>query len=150
MSRIEITLSLKIVAPLLDLLNATANELKTQLAVQLHPPANGDDAEMDEMWRNSLLSTQNESVGVLLALFDGEFFETGTVTINTDESMQIIRACTALRLQMRLRQLADIPDETLEQGIGDFDALQPDTRRALMAYMFLATLQELIIRHVEP
>lgn len=149
--RIEIKLSLKIVAPLLDLIKTVARELKDELAVQL-PPAiveSADDADMSALWRESLLASQNEDAATLLALFDDAFFATGVIAFGSKSSGRIIRACSALRLRMRARMLAKITDETLEQGVAGIESLPEETQRALMAYMFLATMQELIIRHFE-
>lgn len=149
MKRIEIKLDVAAVAPLLDLVRAEAGELKTHLAVRMPPLADDGDSDMDAMCRESLLASQNAGVAALLSLFDAEFLETGVVRIDARTGGEIIRACSALRLQLRAHLLADISDETLEGGVADFATRPPATQRALMAYMLLATLQELIIRHFE-
>ena len=61
----------------------------------------------------------------------------------------IVRACTAFRLQLRERRLKTLGDEALETGDIDMDGLDEPVRKAFMCYLFLATVQELIIQHLD-
>lgn len=147
MKRIEVKLSLPVVAPLLDTIKAVAGTLKTRLAVDATPLEN--DSDMAASWNQSLLEAQNAEVDALLALFDSEFFRTGTLRFDSQNGGQIIRACAALRLKIRADLLGGFTDEALEQGIPGIDKLPAPLRRATMCHMFLATIQELIIQHLE-
>ena len=60
-----------------------------------------------------------------------------------------MRACTAVRLHLRERRLKSLSDESLETGDIDMDGLDEITRKAFMCYLFLATVQELIIQHLD-
>lgn len=147
MKRIEVKLSLAVVAPLLDVVKAAADSLQSDLASGL--PLNDIDPEVREFWRKELLDGQNNEVRTLLGLFNAEFFKTGVIAIDEDQAEALVRACSAVRLRLRSRFLADLPDEHLESGDVELAGLPDDLRRAFMCYLFLATVQELIIQHLD-
>ncbi|WP_221032553.1 hypothetical protein [Actomonas aquatica] len=146
MKRIEVKLSLGVVAPLLDVIKSVADSLDDSLAA---PQAlERVDAELRDTWRSELVAGQNGDVATLLALFDSDFFANGIVNFDEDNGDAILRACSAVRLRLRERYLQHLPDEELESGDIDLEELQDDTQRAFMCYLFLATVQELIIEHL--
>ena len=61
----------------------------------------------------------------------------------------IVRACAAVRLRLREHYLKPLGDEKLESGDVDMLTLDEPLRRAFMCYLFLATIQELIIQHLD-
>ncbi len=147
MKRIEVRLALPVVAPLLDVIKDLADNLRRELAaplglVDLEP-------EFRETWIQELLSGQTTEVGVLLALFDDDFFREGVVAFDEDNAEVIVRACAAVRLTLRERCLKPLGDEVLESGDVDLTRLAEPLRRAFMCYLFLATIQELIIQHLD-
>jgi hypothetical protein len=148
MKRIEIKLSLPAVAPLLDVIKAMADTLGDSLAA----PAGLDDLDADfrAAWQAELLTAQNGDVRALLALFNKEFFTAPhVVTLDEDNAEPIARACSALRLRLRGHALAGLADEDLEGGAVEVLSLAEPVRRAFMAYVFLATLQDLILSHLD-
>jgi len=148
MKRIEVKLALPVVAPLLDVIKELADSLSRNLAA---PLALKDlDDEFQAAWRDELLSTQNEEVRTLLALFDDEFFSDGVVAFDETNAEIIVRACAAVRLRLREKYLKPLgDDEALESGDLDLMTLDEPLRRAFMCYLFLATIQELIIQHLD-
>lgn len=147
MKRIEIKLSLAVVAPLLDVIKELGGELQKHLAA---PLAIGDlDAEFHATWVDDLLTAQNEDVRVLLALFNEEFFSEGVVAIDEDNAENVVRACAAVRLRLRTRHLHVFDEETLETGEVELGKLAEPLRKAFLCYLFLATLQELVIQHLD-
>jgi len=147
MKRIEVKLSLGVVAPLLDVIKAVEASLEDELAADL--PMEQVDVELRDDWRAELVSEQNGDVARLLALFDSDFFASGTVAFDEDNADSILKACAAVRLRLRDRFLDQISDEMLERGDVELEELDDDDRRAFMCYLFLATVQELIIEHLE-
>jgi hypothetical protein len=147
MKRIEVKLALPVVAPLLDVIKELADNLRKNLAA----PLAMDDLESDfrEAWADELLSTQNEEVRMLLALFDDNFFSEGIVAFDENNAEVIVRACAAVRLRLREKYLKPVGDETLESGDVDLNTLDEPLRKAFMCYLFLATIQELIIQHLD-
>jgi len=147
MKRIEGKLSLGVVAPLLDVIKAVESSLEDELAADL--PMEQVDVDLRDDWRAELVSEQNGDVARLLALFDSDFFASGTVAFDEDNADSILKACAAVRLRLRDRFLDQISDEMLERGDVELEELDDDDRRAFMCYLFLATVQELIIEHLE-
>jgi hypothetical protein len=147
MKRIEVKLSLTVVAPLLDVIKAASDTLGTELASA--PRLADIDPDVREPWAAELVEGQNEDLRVLLALFDAEFFSSGVIAIDEDNADGLVRACSAIRLRLRQRFMTGIPDDQLESGEVDLDALAEPVRKAFMGYLFLATVQELIIQHLD-
>jgi hypothetical protein len=147
MKRIEVKLSLTVVAPLLDVIKAASDTLGTELASA--PRLADIDPDVREPWAAELVEGQNEDLRVLLALFDAEFFSSGVIAIDEDNADGLVRACSAIRLRLRQRFMTGIPDDQLESGEVDLGALAEPVRKAFMGYLFLATVQELIIQHLD-
>ena len=145
--RIEVKLAVPVVAPLLDVIRELADGLKKNLAAPLG--LDDLDAEFKEAWVGELLSAQNDDVHTLLALFDDDFFGEGVVAFDEANAETIVRACAAVRLRLREVYLKPLGDETLESGDVDLDTLDERLRKAFMCYLFLATVQELIIQHLD-
>ena len=147
MKRIEVKLALSVVAPLLDVIKELADNLRQNLAA---PIALKDlDPDFQGAWSAELLATQTEEVQTLLALFDDEFFRDGVVAFDEANAEIIVRACAAVRLRLREKYLKPLGDETLEGGDVDLATLDEPLRKAFMCYLFLATIQELIIQHLD-
>ena len=147
MKHIEVKLSLPVVAPLLDVIKTAADTLQSSLAAPLG--VQDIDPEFREAWTEELLHSQNEELATLLALFDKEFFATGVVSFDAENGEVIVRACAALRLRLRGTVLKAVTDEALESGDIAVEALTEGQRKAFMCYLFLATIQDLIIQHID-
>ncbi len=147
MKRIEVRLSLPMVAPLLDVIKAVADGLQDGLAAPLEM---GEvDEDMRGFWRDELVSEQNGDIGKLLAMFDREFFASGVIAFDHNNAEPVLRACAAVRLRLREQFLKNLPDEELESGEVEIDQLAEPLRNPFMCYLFLATVQELVIQHLE-
>lgn len=147
MKRIEVKLALPVVAPLLDVIKELAAHLRRGLAAPLAVP--DLDADFRAAWEEELLNGQRTEVDALLALFNEDFFREGVVAFDEDNAEVILRACAAVRLQLRERYLKPLGDEVLEGGDIEPMALDDRLRKAFMCYLFLATIQELIIQHLD-
>ena len=148
MKRIEVKLHLPAVAPLLDVVREAADTLGAGLAAPLR--LEGLDDEFRAVWEADLVAAQNGDVRRLLALFDREFFSTGTIALDEDNADAVVRACAAVRLRRRGQALAAVSDEARECGSVDPAQLDAAAARAFMCYVFLATLQELCLSHLGP
>lgn len=147
MKRIEVKLALPVVAPLLDVIKMLGDSLRSNLAA---PIALVDlDAEFRSAWVDELLLAQNGEITTLLALFDDDFFSEGIVAFDESNAEPIVRACAAVRLHLRERYLKPLGDEMLESGDVELTNLDEPLRKAFMCYLFLATIQELIIQHLD-
>jgi hypothetical protein len=147
MKRIEVRLSLPVVAPLLDVIKSASQSLQQNLAA---PLAMTDlDAEFREDWTAELQSGQSADVGVLLALFDENFFTDSVIGLDASNAEPVVRACAAVRLRLREKYLKAMDDEILESSDVELEQLEEPVKKAFMCYLFLATLQELIIQHLD-
>jgi hypothetical protein len=147
MKRIEVRLSLPVVAPLLDVIKSASQSLQQNLAA---PLAMTDlDAEFREDWTTELRMGQSADVDVLLALFDENFFTDSVIGLDASNAEPVIRACAAVRLRLRDKYLRALDDEILESSDVELEQLEEPVRKAFMCYLFLATLQELIIQHLD-
>ena len=100
-------------------------------------------------WVGELLAAQNDDVATLMGLFNDEFFSEGVVAFDEENAEAVVRSCAAIRLRLREHCLKPLGDETLESGDVDIAALDEPLRKAFMCYLFLATVQELIIQHLD-
>lgn len=148
MKRVEVKLNLDAVAPLLDEVKAIADQLEPRLAAE---PAVPDlDEDFAESWRGELLAGQQSDISVMLGLFGADFFATGVISLDPVNSEPVLRACAAIRLRLREEHLKNLDDEQLESGEVDLNSLPEHLQRLFAAYVFLATLQEVIIQHLDP
>ena len=147
MKRVEVKLSLAVVAPLLDLIKRMVDELGDRLAAPRQLP--DLDEDLGAAWKGELLSDQNEDCRRFLALFDREFFSSGMIAFDDGNAESVLRACAAIRLRLRDRELRGIGDEALEGAAVDVAQLGAAVQKSFMCYVFLATLQELIIQHLD-
>ena len=147
MKRIEVKLALPVVAPLLDVIKGMADGLRQNLAAPFGP--SDLDSEFSAAWTGELLEAQNSDVKALLAMFNEEFFADGAIAFDENNAEQIVRATAAVRLQLREHYLKPLGDETLESGNVELERLDEPLRKAFMCYLFLATIQELIIQHLD-
>lgn len=145
--RVEVRLSLPVVAPLLDVIKAASDQLQHRLAATIE--LDGIEPEFRDTWRAELIATQNEDIGTLLALFDSEFFSSGIIAFDEKNAEPILRASAAVRLCLREQFLVGLSDELLETGDVEFEDLEEPVRKAFKCYVFLATVQELIIQHLD-
>ena len=147
MKRIEVKLSLPVVAPLLDVIKAISDSLQGKLAAPLEM---GEvDEDLREIWSDELIGAQNNDIAKLLAMFDREFFSSGVIAFDAENAEPVVRACAAVRLRLREYSLKSLTDETLEAGEIEIEQLAEPLRTAFMCYLFLATVQELIIQHLD-
>ncbi len=148
MKRVEVKLNLDAVAPLLDVIKAAVDQLGEAPAIGHHLP----DRERDfaDGWTEELLKGQGDDLGVLLRLFGKEFFADGVIALDPLNAEAVVRACAAVRLKLRERHFAKLDDEALETGEINLETFPVKLRTAFAAYVFLATLQEVIIQHLDP
>lgn len=147
MKRIEIKLSQPIVAPLLDFVKPIADELREDLVFE--PCFPDSDPQFQEVWKEDLIQAQAEDAGAFMTLFDREFFETGNIVIDEENADPVLRATAAIRLKLRNGYMKEVPDEVLEKGDVQFEDLAFPEQQAYACYLFLATIQEIVIKHLD-
>jgi hypothetical protein len=147
MKKVEIKLSQPIVAPLLDFVKPIAEELRDEL---VFPPRFPDaDPEFQEAWREELIEVQGGDSSSFMALFDRDFFETGTIVVTESNANGVLRATAAIRHKLRADFLHEVPNELLEKGDAPFDEMTLHQQQGYACYLFLATIQEIVIQHLD-
>jgi hypothetical protein len=146
MKRIEVSLNLGVVAPLLDFIKPILKALENQTA--FGPDMAEADRELEGLWREGLIHSQMEDCNRFLGLFNAEFCNSGKIELTEDNGDAVLRATSAIRLKLRETVLKDMSDAALESGEVDLSGLSEGQRRGFAAYLFLATLQEIIIKHL--
>lgn len=146
MKRVEVKLDLTNVAPLLDVLKSASDALSNRLALPLDLPVLDQDSV--DQWRSDLVLSQNADISVLLKLFNREFFTEETVTFDEANADAVVRACSALKLYLYYEYLSDLDDEDFESDSVSYDLLTETQKKPFLAFMFLDTLQKVIMRHL--
>lgn len=86
-------------------------------------------------------------VEILLGLFQGKFSTSGKIIISEVNTPAVLRACVFLRLDLRQNELGKISDEVLE-SVKDPNLYTGDDQRPMFCYLFLATLQEVLLKRL--
>lgn len=148
MKRVEIKLNIGAVAPLLDIIKAAADDLRGNLAIRATFPE--DDSEFNETWTAELLAGQNSDVRELLGLFGSDFFSEGSIAIDAGNSESLLRACSALRIQILTHWLQGVQIDLLEEEDVPPEAIADEVRVPFAAYTFLGQVQNIILEHLDP
>jgi ATP-dependent Clp protease adaptor protein ClpS len=139
---LQINLALPFVLPLLDPIRALAAEIE-------NTPRPSAPLEGDALLEWSRSQPARGELNGLLALFPPGFSvpgSNGVITVSANEASAVLRACTLLRLHLWQRDLAAFPEAGLESGL-DYKRYTGEQQRVVMCYLFLATLQEVILKH---
>jgi hypothetical protein len=148
MKQVEIRLNISAVAPLLDVIKLAADDLRTTLAIPTALPE--PDAEFNDTWTQDLMAAQNSDVRELLGLFDSDFFTDGAIAIDSNNCDSLLRGCSALRLRILARWLAEVSPEVLEDEDAPVALIPLEKRLPFAAYTFLDQIQKIILEHLDP
>lgn len=146
MKRIEVKLAVPVVAPLLDVIRALGETPPSAAPGVVVPP--DADPDLQGAWLGDLAAAEATEVRALLALFDEAFFREGIVAFDAENAEVILRACAVLRLRLRESYLRAWGDEALETGDVGTGPFEPGGQKAMACFLFLATVQELILQHL--
>ena len=148
MKRVEIKLNIDAVAPLLDVIKQTADDLRQNLAIRT--VFLEEDHEFEETWTQELLAGQNSDVRELLGLFGSDFFSDGVVAIDSNNCESLLRGCSALRIRILHRWLQSIPAELLESEDVPTDSIPEEMRIPFASFTFLDQIQKIVLEHLNP
>jgi len=145
---VEIRLALPVVAPLVEFILPFLDPESAELPST--PDLKGIDRDLREFWRDDLVSAHQADVSFFRDLFGEAFHSTGIIEFPEEACDAVVRACASVRLRLRAEVLTTLKDEALEGGELDFETLSPNEKTGFMAYVFLASFQEILIRHMDP
>jgi len=148
--RLELKLPAPVVGPLLEYLLPLARETG-DAALAYEPNLDAIEEDFRADWRADIAGQSQDDQMRFAAIFDtDEFRSEGVADFAPEDCEPLLRAAAALRLKLRTRKLGALADSALEAGEIDFARLNKDERLAISAYMLLASLQEIVIRHLDP
>jgi len=148
MIKIDIRLDAHLIRAMTDLVKSTVESVEGRLAVETRFA--DEDPELRETWEFDLKGALKSDCEYLLNILQHHHFGSCEFRIDEDVAEGVLRACSAVRLKLSRSVLRNIPDEQLEGGSIDIITLPSDQQRCYACYLFLAGLQSLIIREMDP
>lgn len=109
-----------------------------------------EDADLKELWLRGLAEEEDKDAVQLLYLLRHRKFGRKAVSLEQEPAEAILRACSAVRLKIMEKHLAKVPSEDLESGRLNPETLPVEGQRAYACFLFLASLQSLLIRQLYP
>lgn len=146
--RLEIQLARHLVVPLVEFMAPLLDPGRGDLPAAAD--LEGIDRDMRESWRDDLAAAHTADLAVFRDLFGEYFRETGVIEFPKASCDAIIRACSSLRLRIRSGVLAGISDEAMEEGDLDIGTMGQEAKTGFTAYVFLGSLQEILVEHLDP
>lgn len=145
---IEIKLVVKIVLPFLPSLRELVDGLDQTRTVLAGDLTLNDRATVWQQGQSTQATLADARA--LLALFHPGFENSGKIVASSDDAHSVLRACAWLRLKLRAGTLSAISDDALNQENAYLTATAEPERLAVYSYLFLATLQEILLHHFVP
>ncbi|MBN2235738.1 MAG: hypothetical protein JW706_11365 [Opitutales bacterium] len=106
------------------------------------------DALMRQLWIEQLKSTLAADMEVFWTLIGDQRFGNEPLVLSPAQAESVLRAAASMRMRIREAFLSDVEDGVLEKGMLDVQSLPPDLQKVYVSYIFLGSLQELLISHL--
>ena len=148
MVNIDIELDPHLIVAMLEMVQAANGAMRNRLLIKPQLPE--DDPDLQDAWEEGLLEDLKGDCQTLLNLLQSNHFGQGQLRIEDDTAEGVLRACSVIRMKLRMTGLRDLSDSALEEGDIDILELPMDQQRCFACYLFLAHLQSLIIQELDP
>lgn len=109
------------------------------------PCPNPLDDDFSQAWEDGLNEENQENRSALARLFKRPRFQHGYVQVKEDETENILRGLSELRLLVRDKYLGEITDYELENGEFNLDGKSSNVKIGYFIYILLAEIQENLI-----
>lgn len=146
MKRIEVSLNVSVLAPLLDFLKPVLKALETETA--FGPEMAQADRDLDGLWREGLIHAQVEDCRRFMALFDANFLNSGQIVLTEENADAVLRATSAVRVKLRLGVLAAVSDLDLRNRTVNLGALTEPERLGYATLRLMEEIQEIVLQHL--
>lgn len=146
MKRIEVSLNVAMIAPLLDFLQPVVQALQHETAFA--PEMAEADRDLAGLWREGLIHTQVNDLGTFMKLFDAEFLNSGQITVTEENADAVLRATAAIRIKLRTSTLAAIADDDIRNRTVNVGAISEEERTAYAALSLMFQIQEVVLEHL--
>lgn len=148
MPELEIHINPFMVDALIQMIETIGSNLDSVLPQEDTVPE--ADEDFKAIWMDGLREGQEKDCSILLHILRNKDFGKAPVTFDEENGEAMLRSCSAIRLKIQDTLLKDLSMEQLEVGEVDIHKLEAEQQRGYACYLFLATLQSLIIRELEP
>lgn len=148
MPELEIQINPFMVDALVQMIETISSNLDSTLPGEKTVPES--DAELKSIWMQGLRDGQEKDCAILLHTLRNKNFGRSSVPFDEENGEAMLRSCSAIRLKLQDTVLKDVSMEQLEVGEVEIQKMDPEQQRGYACYLFLATLQSLIIRELEP
>lgn len=146
MKRIDVSLNVGVIAPLLDFLKPVLQALQRETA--LAPEMAEADRDLAGLWREGLIHTQVDDCRRFMKLFDAEFLNTGKITLTEENADAVLRATSAIRMKLRTGVLAALTDDDIRNRNVNLGALAESERSGYAAMLMMEQVQEIVLEHL--
>jgi len=131
-----------------SLIKVVVQSFQQGLAVEVEPV--DDDADLHYAWISGLCDSLKQDVRHLFKLLNDPRFHEGTLALDISEAEAVLRASAAIRIKIQQTLLDDVPDHQLENGMISFETLPPEQQKGYACFLFLASLQAVILEALDP
>lgn len=133
---------------LVHLIETIAGNLESVLPKREQIPE--QDRVLADTWSDGLRDDQDRDCAALLHLLRDRRFGRAAVPVKEEVAESVLRACSAVRLKIQDSLLKDLSDQALETGKIQIQSLEPEAQRGYACYLFLASLQAILIAELDP
>ncbi len=109
-----------------------------------------DDFDLALTWKEGLSTDLAYDYHELLSFLGDESFGVSAQVLNVSSAESLLRAASALRLKLQQVFLSDINESILEEGELEDSCLSHQQRHAYQVYLFLAALQIVLLKALNP
>ncbi len=148
MIKIDLQLESDFLAAMFKQVKLTADSVSRSLVIE--SGVSREDEDLKSAWEASLMESLKSDCDFLLSLLQHHHFGDCELKVDQDVAESVLRAASAVRLKMAQTVLASLSQEQLEDGSVEILSLPSDQLICYSAYRFLAYLQGLIIREIDP
>jgi len=146
MKRIDVSLNVGMIAPLLDFLQPVLQALRHETAFA--PEMAEADRELAGLWREGLIHTQVNDLQIFMRLFDAEFLNSGQITVTEENADAVLRATAAIRIKLRATTLKGISDDDIRNRTVKVGAISEEERTAYAALSLMFQIQDVVLEHL--
>jgi hypothetical protein len=133
---------------LVQMIETISSNLDDVLPADSAIPAS--DPDFQSIWVEGLREIQERDCSVLLHILRHRDFGRDAIPFDEETGEALLRSCSAIRLKIQDTILKAVAPEQLEVAQLNVQKLEPEQQRGYACYLFLATLQSLVIRELYP
>lgn len=148
MLEINLDVTPHLLQTVVSLIKIVVQSFQQGLAVEVEPV--DDDADLHYAWISGLCDSLKQDIRHLFKLLNDSRFQEGVISLDLNEAEAVLRASAAVRIKIQQTLLDDISDHQLENGLVSFDSLPPEQQKGYACYLFLASLQAVILEALDP